>query len=66
MAGKIPGIVIGGFILSFLCSLIGLIMCIIGLKEAKARGAGVGLAYAGIVIASLSIVAGIIINVSQM
>lgn len=58
MAGKTPGIVIAGFILSFLCSLVGLIMCIIGLKEAKARGAGVGLAYAGIVIGAIFMVLG--------
>ena len=29
-AGQIPGIVIAGFILSFLCSLVGLILCVIG------------------------------------
>lgn len=51
----IPGTVIAGFILSFLCSLIGLILCIVGLQEAKRRNAGVGLATAGIIISCIMI-----------
>ncbi len=62
-AGKIPGIVIAGFILSFLCSLIGLILCAIGLNEAKRRGAGVGLAYAGIIISIVFIILSVGINI---
>lgn len=65
-AGQIPGIVIAGFILSFLCSLVGLILCIIGLQEAKARNAGVGLATAGIVISIISMIAGVAIQLGNM
>ena len=50
----IPGLVITGFILSFIpiCmgSIIGIVLCAVGLPEAKRRGAGVGMAIAGIVI----------------
>ncbi|NJK31109.1 MAG: DUF4190 domain-containing protein [Deltaproteobacteria bacterium] len=62
--GKVPGIVIAGFILSFLCSLVGLILCIIGLKEAKQRQAGEGLAIAGIVIAILMMVLGFAMQIA--
>lgn len=55
----IPGTVIAGFICSFLCSIVGLILCIAGLGEAKRRNAGVGLAYAGIIISILGMIAGI-------
>ena len=51
-----PGIVIAGFILAFLCPLVGIILCAIGLGEAKRRGAGVGLAQTGIIIGIVVIV----------
>ena len=55
-AQGIPGTVIAGFILSFLCPLIGLILCGVGLGEAKKRNAGTGLAIAGIVISLVNMV----------
>ncbi|GIK53877.1 MAG: DUF4190 domain-containing protein [Planctomycetaceae bacterium] len=61
----IPGTVIAGFILSlFICPLVGVILCGVGLGEAKRRNAGVGLAYAGIIIGLIWIVLGIVINVA--
>ena len=53
-----PGIVIAGFILSFFgwLSIIGLILCAVGMGEAKRRNAGVGLATAGIVISIVVLV----------
>ncbi len=50
-AQGIPGTVIAGFICAFLCPLIGLILCAVGMGEAKRRNAGVGLATAGIIVA---------------
>lgn len=41
-AGSVPGVVIAGFIFSFLCPLLGLILCAVGMSEAKRRNAGVG------------------------
>ena len=64
-AGKIPGTVIAGFILSFLCQLVGLILCVVGLQEAKRRGAGVGLAWAGIIISLVFMLLGVVINVAN-
>lgn len=61
--GKIPGIVIAGFILVFLCTIVGIILCAVGLGEAKRREAGVGLAWAGIIIGIVWIVLGIILQV---
>jgi hypothetical protein len=56
------GMAIAGFVLSFLCSILGLVFSIIGLNQAKERGqGGRGLAIAGIVISCLSIVIGIAI-----
>lgn len=56
---------IAGFILSlFICPLVGVILCGVGLGEAKRRNAGVGLAYAGIIIGLIWIVLGIVINVA--
>lgn len=49
-AGSVPGIVIAGFILSFLCPLVGVILCAVGMSEAKRRNAGTGLATAGLII----------------
>jgi hypothetical protein len=45
-----PGIVIAGFILAFILPLIGLILCAVGMGDAKRRNAGEGLAIAGMVI----------------
>jgi hypothetical protein len=48
---------IAGFVLSFFCSILGLIFSIIGLNQIKQRGqGGRGLAIAGIVISCVSIV----------
>lgn len=60
-----PPIVIWGFILALIpcCGVIpaaGAIMCAVGLGEAKRRNAGVGLAYAGIIIGSIWVVLNII------
>ncbi len=63
--GKTPGIVIAGFILSFLCSLVGLILCIIGLQEAKKRNAGEGLAIAGIIIAVIMMGLGFVMQLAK-
>ena len=62
-AGPTPGtngMAIAGFVLSFLCSILGLIFSIIGLNQTKQRPqAGGGLAIAGIIISILSIIGGI-------
>lgn len=51
------GVAVAGFILSFFIALAGLICSIIGLKQTKERGEkGRGLAIAGIIISTLSIV----------
>jgi hypothetical protein len=55
-AQGIPGTVIAGFILAFLCPLIGLILCLVGMGEAKRRNSGVGLATADIVISGIILV----------
>ena len=63
-----PGIVIAGFVLSFLCSLIGLILCIVGLKEidkSEGRLGGRGLAVAGIWISIVMMVLGVAIQLSS-
>jgi len=60
----IPGLCIAGFIFSFLCSILGLIFCLVSLGECKRRNAGVGLCIAGIIISILNIALGIAINVS--
>lgn len=48
-----PGIVIAGFVLALFFPLVGFILCIVGMPEAERRGAGVGLARAGIAIGGL-------------
>ncbi len=53
-----------GFVLSFLCSLAGLIICIIAYNKSKAVGYKNNLALAGIVIASVLIVLGIVGNLT--
>lgn len=57
-----PGIVIWGFVLAIIpcCPLIGVIMCGVGLPEAKRRGSGEGLAYAGIIVGIIWMVLGVI------
>jgi hypothetical protein len=52
--GKIPPLVIAGFVLSLFGGLLGGILCLVGLSEAKKRDAGVGLAYAGIALSFVS------------
>lgn len=49
-----------GFILSFLCSLAGLIICIIAYNKSKAVGYKNNLALAGIIIAAVFMVVGAI------
>ena len=54
------GMASAGFVLSFFCSILGLIFSIIGLNQAKRRyQGGQGLAIAGIVISVISIIGGI-------
>ncbi len=59
----VPGIVIAGFIFVFLCSPLGIILCAVGMGEAKRRGAGVGLAWAGIILGIVFILLSIVVNV---
>jgi len=49
-APSTPGIVVAGFILAFVFPAIGFVISMIGLGEARQRGAGVGLATSGAVI----------------
>ena len=66
-AQRTSGLAIAGFVCAFFCSLLGLILSIIGLSEInKSNGAvkGRGLAIAGIVISSLSFVIGILAAVA--
>lgn len=63
----IPGLVLWGFILAlFCCPLVGVIMCAVGLPEAKRRNNGVGLAYAGIIIGIIWIVLGFIMQLANI
>jgi hypothetical protein len=60
---RTSGMAIAGFILSFVCSLLGLIFSIIGYNECKrSNGAvtGGGLALAGIIISIISMLFGIL------
>ena len=60
---RTSGMAIAGFVLSFVCSLLGLIFSCIGYSECKKSNGqvtGEGLAIAGIVISILSIVIGIL------
>jgi len=60
----IPPLVLWGFILSlFCCPLIGVILCAVGLPEAKRRNNGVGLAYAGIIIGIVWIVLSVLMQI---
>lgn len=58
---KTNGFAIAGFIFSFISSIIGLILSIIGLKKSKQCNSGKGLAIAGIVISVVKIIAIILI-----
>lgn len=56
------GMAIAGFVLSFFCSLLGLIFSIIGLNQTKQRNqGGRGLAIAGIIISIVSILIAIVV-----
>ena len=54
-AGTYNTISIIGFIFSFFMSLVGLILSIIGYKQAKKEGGATALAVAGIIISSISL-----------
>ncbi len=63
MAPSTSGMAIAGFVLSFLCSLLGLIFSIIGYNEVKNSNGmktGGGLALAGIIISIVSLLLGIL------
>src|SRR5437016_5546455 len=67
MQTRTSGLAIAGFVCAFLCSLLGLILSILGLSEInKSNGTvtGRGLAIAGIVISSLSMIVGILAAVA--
>jgi hypothetical protein len=65
-SGKTPGIAIAGLICAFLCPLVGLVLSIIGLSKAKQAGAGVGLAWAGIIISGVMMLASVAVNLANM
>lgn len=52
------GLIVAGFVLSFLIPLAGLIMCIVGKSRAKKDGTPAGLATAGIIVAVAVMVLG--------
>lgn len=65
---RTSGMAIAGFVLSFLCALLGLIFSIIGYNEAKKSNGmvkGEGLALAGIIISILSMVLNVVILASS-
>lgn len=63
----IPGVIIAGFIFSFLCPLISWICIGVGWKEIERRGgAGKGLAIAGLIISFLNVAANVGLRVSSM
>jgi Tfp pilus assembly protein PilE len=67
IATRTSGLAIAGFVCAFFCSLLGLILSILGLSEInKSNGAvkGKGLAIAGIIISCLSVVLGILAAVA--
>jgi Domain of unknown function (DUF4190) len=64
---RTSGMAIAGFVLSFFCSLLGLIFSIIGYNECKKSNGSVtgeGLALAGIIISILGMLLGLIIMAS--
>ncbi len=63
-ATRTSGMAIAGFVLSFFCSLLGLIFSIIGYNECKKSGGivkGEGLALAGIIIAILNMLLAVVV-----
>ncbi len=67
MPAKFNGMAIAGFILSFLCSILGLILSAVALGQINKSGGtqkGKGLAVAGIVISIISIAFSIIFNIA--
>ena len=65
---RTSGKAIAGFILAFLCSLLGLIFSILGYKECKESNGqikGEGLALAGIIISILMMVLGVALRLSR-
>ncbi|NMM98440.1 DUF4190 domain-containing protein [Bifidobacterium olomucense] len=64
-ANQYNGLAIAGFVCSFLFSIVGLVLSIIGLNQIKKQGGkGRGLAIAGIVISIINTVLGIIITIA--
>ncbi len=62
-----PSMVIWGFVLAvFCCPIVGVILCGMGLPEAKKRGSGEGLAWAGIIIGCIWIVLGILSRILNL
>ena len=67
MMPRTSGMAIAGFVLSFLCSLLGLIFSIIGYNECKRSNGmvtGEGLALAGIIISIISMLLGVLVVAS--
>ena len=65
---RTSGMAIAGFVLSFLCGLLGLIFSVIGYNECKKSNGtitGGGLALAGIIISICSMVLGLMIATSK-
>ena len=68
MAPSTSGMAVAGFVLSFLCSILGLIFSIIGYNEVKNSNGmktGGGLALAGIIISIVNMLLGIMIMSSK-
>jgi hypothetical protein len=68
MQPSTSGMAIAGFILSFVCGLLGLIFSIIGYNQVKKSNGmvtGGGLAVAGIIISSLQLLLGIALSASR-
>ncbi len=68
MAPSTSGMAVAGFVLSFLCALLGLIFSIIGYNEVKNSNGmktGGGLALAGIIISIVNMLLGIMIMSSK-
>ena len=68
MAPRTSGMAIAGFILAFVCSLLGLIFSIIGYSQVKNSNGtmtGGGLAVAGIIISIIMLFAGIALSLAR-
>ena len=62
------GMAIAGFVLSFFCGLLGLILSIVAIGQingSMGKQSGKGLAIAGVVIASVNILLGIVITIAN-